>query len=296
MQQSVAQHPTLFEVRPLTPRFGGEVTGFDLRSLLREPDNSVFLRTLCEHSVLVFRNQQLTPEQFVAVSRFLGELELHVLDQYRMPEQPEIYVLSNIVRDGKPIGDPKNGFGWHSDLSYMQHPTAYTVLYGVETPPEGADTLYSSTTLALQKLDPALRRRIEGKRGLHSYTYMRHRNTKYIQENIVATALTAEQIARVPDVAHPLVRTHPITGARSLYLGGDCITGIEGVPEAESRQLLDKLFEFALRPEFQIRHAWQPRDVVFWDNRTTMHTATEYDREKYRRLIWRTSVRGEVPF
>jgi taurine dioxygenase len=213
-----------------------------------------------------------------------------------MPEHPEIYVLSNIERDGTPIGDPKNGFGWHTDLSYMQHPTAYTVLYGVETPPEGADTLYCSTGLALERLHPALRARIEGRRALHSYTYMRTRNRKYIQSNAVTSALTPEQIARVPDVVHPLVRSHPVTGGRSLYLGGDCITGIEGIPQVESQILIDTLFEFALQPQFQMRHAWKPRDVVFWDNRSTMHTATEYDREKYRRLIWRASVRGEIPF
>ncbi|MGQ0651140.1 MAG: TauD/TfdA dioxygenase family protein [Betaproteobacteria bacterium] len=293
---NVAQQ-ALFQVRRLgAAPFGGEVRGFDLKRLLRAPDNAEFLHTLCEHGVLVFREQYLTPEDFVAISRFCGELDFHVLDQYRMPERAEIYVLSNIVRDGRPIGDPKNGFGWHTDLSYMQHPTAYTVLYGVDTPPEGADTLYTSTRLALQALDPGMRKRIEGRRGVHSYTYMRERNAKYRKENIVAAPLTAEQIARTPDVLHPLVRTNPITQDHSLYLGGDCITGIEGMPEAEARPLLDRLFEFALRPEFQLRHVWQPRDVVFWDNRSTMHTATEYDRDKYRRLIWRASVKGEVPY
>src|ERR1043165_9233163 len=137
----------MFHVGPLAAApFGGEVRDFDLKALLHRPGNAEFLKTLCEHGVLVFRDQYLTPEDFVAVCRFCGELELLVLDQYRMRERPEIYVLSNIERDGKPIGDPKNGFGWHTDLSYMQHPTAYTVLYGVETPPEGADTLYSSTS------------------------------------------------------------------------------------------------------------------------------------------------------
>jgi taurine dioxygenase len=293
---SVAQQ-RLFAVNTLgTASFGGEVRGFDLKTLPREPDNEEFLRTLCEHGVLVFRDQDLTPDDFVAVSRFCGELDYHVLDQYRMPERPEIYVLSNIVRDGKPIGDPKNGFGWHTDLSYMQHPTAYTVLYGVETPPEGADTLYASTRLALQRLDADTRHRIEGRRAVHSYAYMRERNAKYRKENIVASALTPEQMARAPDVIHPLIRTNPMTNERSLYLGGDCVTSIEGLPEAESRRLLEHLFEFVLRPEFRLRHVWQPRDVVFWDNRGTMHTATEYDREKYRRLIWRASVKGEVPF
>lgn len=285
-----------FKVQPLPGVLGGEIIDFDLRMLAHERDNSAFLRTICEHGVLVFRDQSLTPADFVAVSRFCGDLEFHVLDQYRMPGRAEIYVISNIVENGKPLGNPRDGFGWHTDQSYLQHPTAYTLLYGAETPAAGADTWFCNTYAAYEALDEDLRRRLDGLRGVHSYTYMRTKNQAYVKSNAVTTPLTAAQISRVPDVIHPLIRTHPITDRRGLYLGGDCLAGIEGMSDVEARALTEKLFADAISPRFQYVHKWQPRDVVIWDNRGTMHTATEYDREKFRRLIWRTSVLGEVPY
>jgi len=294
--QVARQFPSDFKVHPLSDVLGGEVVGFDLRSLVAETDNTAFLHAVCKSGVLVFRDQKLTAADFVALSRFCGEIEFHVLDQYRMEDHPEIYVLSNVIENGKPIGDPKNGFGWHSDLSYMQRPTAYTILYGVQTPPVGAETLFCSTFKAYESLDDSQKARLEKLSVVHSYTYMRNRNKRYIENNAVSTPLTREQAARTPDVIHPLIRTHPITGRRSLYLGGDDITEIQGLSEAETRSLVEELFEFAIQERFRFVQEWQPRDVVIWDNRGTMHTATEYDREKYRRLIWRTSIRGEVPF
>jgi len=285
-----------FEVRPLPGSFGGEVDGFDLGGLSRLSDRDAFLSEVCRHGVVVFHGQTLTPQQFGEFSRFCGDLEYHVLDQYRMDEVPEIYVISNIVKDGKPVGNPKDGFGWHTDQSYLAQPTAYTLLHGVETPPEGGDTLFASTEQAYDRLDPETKARLERKMAVHSYVYMRTGNANYIKDNAVTTALTDAQRQQVPDVVHPLVRTHPLTGRKSLYLGGDCIVGIEGMDPAESRTLLDKLFAAVLAPENQFALKWCPGDVVIWDNRTTMHSATEYDRDRYRRLIWRTSVKGEAPF
>jgi len=285
-----------FEVRPLAGSFGGEVDGFDLGGLSGRCSSEAFLSEVCRHGVVVFHGQSLTPQQFGKLSRFCGELEYHVLDQYRMEEVPEIYVISNIVEDGKPIGNPKDGFGWHTDQSYLARPTAYTLLHGVETPPEGGDTLFASTEQAYNRLDPELKARIDGKTAVHSYVYMRTGNANYMKDNAVTTALTDAQRQQVPDVVHPLVRTHPLTGRKSLYLGGDCIVGIEGMDHVESRKLLDQLFAAVLAAENQVALKWRPGDVVIWDNRTTMHSATEYDRDRYRRLIWRTSVKGETPF
>jgi taurine dioxygenase len=283
-----------FAVGRLSGAFGGEVGGFDLRRLIDAPSRAAFVRCLAAHGLLVFRDQTLTPGEFAAVSRSLGELEFHVLDQYRMAAQPEIYVISNIVEDGKPIGNPRDGFGWHTDQSYIARPTAYTILHGVETPPVGADTQFASTYLAYETLPAALRATVDRLRGIHSYVYMRTRNAAYMGQNTKVT-LTTAQVASVPDVVHPLVRTHPLTGRRSLYLGGDCLAGILDMPEQAARPLIEELFEIALRPEYRFVHRWRPRDVVMWDNRGLMHTATEYDRDQHRRLIWRTSVRGEVP-
>jgi taurine dioxygenase len=132
--------------------------------------------------------------------------------------------------------------------------------------------------------------------AIHSYMYMRYGNEDYQKTNNNTVVMTEEQKNRVPDVVHPLIRTHPLTGQKSLYLGGGCISRIEGMSFEETRELITDLFEHVLRPENQFAHKWRPGDLVIWDNRTTMHTATEYDRDRYRRLIWRTSVIGEAPF
>jgi alpha-ketoglutarate-dependent taurine dioxygenase len=292
---SRATKVTPFPVAPLSDVLGGEIVNVNLRELIRTITPQALWEALAEYGVLAFRDQRLTAGEFVEISRFLGELEFHVLDQYRMQDHPEVYLISNIVENGKPLGNPKEGFGWHTDLSYMKEPTAYTLLYGVEVPAEGADTLYCNTRMALAKLPTDLRTRIEHLEGLHSYVYMRIGNAAYRANNEVQTGLREDQVARVPDVTHPVVRTHPIDGRRSLYLGGDCLAGFVGIEPEEATQLASTLFQFALRPEFRYAYKWQKNDVVIWDNRFTMHTATEYDRGRYRRLIWRTSVRGEIP-
>lgn len=294
--QQTQETPTLsadplaqpLEVRPLALHLGAEVADVDLESFLCGQPHLPLLEALARHSVLVFRDQSLTPAQLLTFSRLLGALEPHVLDQFCMPGHPDIYVLSNVVENGRNIGNPKDGFGWHTDLSYFAEPTAYTLLYGVETPVEGGDTALCSTYAAYESLPKATRERLHALRGVHSYRYM------HGKRNDVAP-LTPAQLARTPDVTHPMIRTHPMTARKSLYLGGNCLAGLQDVDDAEAWPFLKELFAHATREEFQYVHKWRPRDVVIWDNRGTMHTATEYDRERYRRIIWRTSVRGEAP-
>jgi taurine dioxygenase len=278
-------------VSSLSAALGGEVTGMDVREISAD----MLRETLAKYGVLAFRDQNLTSRQFVEIGRRLGELEYHVLDQYRMQDDPEVYVISNIVENGVPLGNPKEGFGWHTDLSYMSHPTAYTLLYGVEVPDEGADTLFCNTREALNGLSPDLKERVEHLKAVHSYVFMRMGNADYRRANQVKEDLRKDQIARVPDVIHPVVRTHPVDGTRSLYLGGDCLARFVDMNPEESKQLASLLLEHVREPQFRYAHKWRKNDVVIWDNRFTMHTATEYDRDRYRRLIWRISVRGESP-
>jgi len=295
--QLQAQRPNNpLPTQPLSDFLGVEVVGTDLRRLIEQRDCTSVLDTIAAHSVVVFRDQTLTPSEFVEFASLMGELEWHVLDQYRMQDHPEIYVISNITQSGKPIGNPRDGFGWHTDQAYLARPTAYTLLYGVETPPEGADTLFLSTHGAYERLQADVRRSLQGLRTVQSYTYMREGNQAYRESNKVTIELRPDQRDRVPDVTHPLVRINPTNGHASLYLGGDSFASIEGLEETEARALIDKLVAHALNPDFVYNHKWQPRDVVIWDNRETMHTATDYDRHRYRRHIWRMSVRGEVPF
>jgi taurine dioxygenase len=288
MRPNMTTEAPKLAARPLTEHLGAEVAGIDLRSFLDGASTAPLLEALTTHSVLVFPEQTLTPDELLAVSRLLGDLEPHVLDQYCMPSYRDIYVLSNVVENGRNIGNPRDGFGWHTDLSYFAEPTAYSLLYGVETPTEGGDTLLCSTYAAFETLSDGDRERLRQLRGRHSYRHL------HSQRHNVAP-LTAEQLARTPDVTHPMIRIHPMSGRRSLYLGGNCLAGLDGIDDAEAWPYLDGLFAHATQPAFQYRHRWRPRDLVIWDNRGTMHTATEYDRALYRRIIWRTSVRGEAP-
>jgi taurine dioxygenase len=275
-------------LQPFDAPLGAEAAGIDPRRLSDE-DFDALVQALARHGVLVLRDQDLTPAELVAFSRRFGELEYHVLDQYWLPEQKEVYVISNIVENGKPIGNPREGFGWHTDLSYMPLPTAYTFLYGIEVPPQGAETLLCTIYPTTDALPADQRARLEAITMRHSYA-MLHASRPW------AAPLTESQKARSPDVFHPMIRTHPVTGRKGIYLGGTTVSVPLDMDETEGRQLIDELFEQATRPEHVYAHKWRPRDLVFWDNRGVMHSATEYDRERYRRRIHRTSVRGEKPY
>jgi taurine dioxygenase len=275
-------------LQPFDAPLGAEVAGFDPRTIMAD-DFEAVRHALARHGVLVLRDQDLTPADLVAFSRRFGEIEYHVLDQYWLAEQPEIYVISNIVENGQPIGNPKEGFGWHTDLSYMPLPTAYTFLYGLEVPDEGADTLFCTVYPTTDALPTAERARLETITVRHSYA-MLHASRPW------APPLTESQKARSPDVFHPLMRTHPLTGRKGVYLGGiTCSVPLE-MDEAEGLALLHRLYDDATRSEHVYAHKWRRHDLVFWDNRGVMHSATEYDRDRYRRLVHRTSVRGEKPY
>jgi taurine dioxygenase len=275
-------------VHPFDAPLGAEARGIDPRAV-DAAALAALRRALAEHGVLVLRDQRLTPAELLAFSRRFGAIEYHVLDQYWLPEAPEIYVISNIVENGKPVGNPREGFGWHTDLSYMPLPTAYTFLYGIETPEAGADTHFCTVYPATDALPADLRARLDTMTVRHSYA-MLHASRPW------APPLTEAQQARSPDVFHPMIRTHPITGRKGMYLGGNTCVAPLGMDGAAGQALIDDLFERATRPAHVYAHKWRQHDLVFWDNRGVMHSATEYDRERYRRLIHRTSVRGEKPY
>jgi taurine dioxygenase len=275
-------------VEPFDAPLGAEVGGFDPRTI-EAADFEALRQALARHGVAVLRDQHLTPAELVAFSRRFGELEYHVLDQYWLPEQPEVYVISNIVENGKPVGNPREGFGWHTDLSYMPLPTAYTFLYGLEVPAEGAETHFCTIYPTTDALPAAERARLETITVRHSYTAL-HASRPW------AAPLTEQQKARSPDVFHPLMRTHPLTQRKGVYLGGTTCAFPLDMDEQAGGALIRDLFADATRPEHVYAHKWRCNDLVFWDNRGVMHSATEYDRDRYRRLIHRTSVRGEKPY
>ncbi|OWT73450.1 MULTISPECIES: TauD/TfdA family dioxygenase [unclassified Achromobacter] len=280
----------MLKTRSLHPGFGIEVLDLDLADPASDVAVDQLVQDLERHSLILVRGQALSNQRHVDISRRFGSLMTHVLKQFLTTGLPEIYVLSNVAENGKPIGNHKEGWNWHSDLSYVAEPSMGSLLYSVEVPPEGADTLFASMHLAYEGLPPATQARIRDLTATHSYAGY------YGKAFADRTPLTDEQKARTPDVVHPVVRTHPVTGRLSLYVGQDIVKQIDGLPCAEGDALLAELNRHAISDAFVYRHRWQQGDLVIWDNRCTMHCATPYDDQKYRRVMHRTTVAGTRPF
>jgi taurine dioxygenase len=281
-----------FAIRPFDAPLGAEVLGLDLAQPIGNRD---FLRVHdahLKHHVLVFRDQNITPRQQVDFSRLFGKLQIHVLRNFQLEGHPEVLIISNIIENGKPTGLGDAGHFWHSDLSYKETPSLGSMLYAQELPAEGGDTLFANMHLAYDTLPSALRSAIKGKYAEHSYLahYAELQRRSPFRPN-----LTQEQIDEVKPVTHPVVRSHPETGRPALFVSEHFTTKIVGLPEDESRALLDELFAHSVRPEHIYRHQWLPGDLVFWDNRSLMHLAAGCPPDQ-RRKLHRTTIEGDLPF
>jgi taurine dioxygenase len=276
---------------PLCGRFAAELSGVDLSAPM---DEAVFDRiheAFLAHSVLVFRNQHLTNEQHITFSRRFGELDIHPGRHWLLPEQPEILVLSNRGERGtKPIVN--GGAYWHSDMTYKAKPPLGSLLYALEIPPEGGDTLFADMYAAYESLDEETRARLGRLRAIHRYA---DRYQQMAKDDPARPPLSTEQLAEIPDVQHPLVRTHPETGRKALFVNEGFTVGIADMAPAEGHALLQRLFEHSVQPEHVYRHRWRGRDLLMWDNRCTMHRATEYDL-RHTRAMHRTTIRGDAPY
>jgi taurine dioxygenase len=281
-----------FDVRRFDAPLGAEVTGLDLSAPLAPADFAQIHRAHLAHHVLVFRDQRITPQQQIDFSRRFGPLQIHVLHQFQLPGHPEILVVSNIVENGQPIGLGDAGHYWHSDLSYVPKPSLGSMLHAQELPAEGGDTLFANMHLAWDTLPAPLRRAVEGLRAEHSYLA---KYEELRQRNPWRPKLSSEQIARVLPVEHPIVRTHPETGRKALFVSEHFTTRIVGLPESESQDVLAQLFAHSVRPEHVYRHRWQPYDMVFWDNRSLMHLAAGCP-DHLRRRLNRTTIEGDLPY
>ena len=280
-----------FEIRPLPGPLGAEVLGLDLSRPLPESEFARLLTGFHAHHVLVFRDQRITPDQQVAFSRRWGPLQRHVLSQFALAGQPEVLIVSNIVENGKPIGLGDAGVFWHSDLSYKERPSLGSLLHAQELPAEGGDTLFANQHLALERLPLALRQAIAGRRAWHHYL---KQYEELRRRNPWRPPLTAQQVAEVPAVLHPIVRTHEGNGRQALFVSEHFTTHIDGLPADESQALLDELFALSTREELVYRHVWQPHDMVFWDNRSVQHLASGCP-PQLRRKLYRTTIEGAVP-
>lgn len=281
-----------FEIRPFDAALGAEIVGLDLSQPLSSEDFRRIHRAHLDHHVVVFRDQRITPAQQIAFSRRLGPLQIHVLHQFQLANHPEILIVSNVLKDGKPIGLGDAGHFWHSDLSYKEKPSLGSLLHAIELPEAGGDTLFANMHTAWDTLPAALRRQVEGRSAEHTYLA---RYAELQARSPWRPNLSPEQIAQVKPVVHPVVRTHPETGRKALFVSEHFTTRIVGLPEDESRALLDELFAHSVKPAHVYRHAWREHDLVFWDNRSLLHLAGGTP-DHLRRVMYRTTIEGDAPY
>jgi taurine dioxygenase len=275
------------QFRPLHGDFAAEVIGVvpDLRV-----DDAAFQAIEAawyRHSILIFRDLDMTPQEHVAFTRRLGPLHIMVPSDFNLPDQPEVWVVGNAEADGKPIGLRGAGMGFHTDGEDKAVPNAGSFLYGRIVPPEGGDTLFADMYAVHAALPPDIRRKIAGKRARFSRAEMHRINYPNMPP------YTPEQLAARPDVWHPLERRHPKSGRVSLYVGR-WACDIEGLPPEEGREIVAFLQEFA-QQQFVYRHHWLQGDGVLWDNRCAQHCATPFDEARYTRLMHRTTLEGDAP-
>jgi taurine dioxygenase len=286
------------EVFPLAPALGAEVRGVDIGTGLDDRTFQKLLDALHRHSVLVLRGQRMSPQQQVAFSGRLGPLRTSFYNQYAAREARELTVVSNVVENGKAIGIMDAGSLWHTDASYLKTPDMYTQLYALEIPHDDSgkplgDTLFASTAAAYEALPADVKRRIEGRRAIHSFAwhYEKKRSAGFLKRD----ELTPEQKAKTPDMAHPIVRTHPVTGRKSIFITEGHTARIEGMEEPESRELLDFLSRHITQPQFIYRHEWKVGDVITWDNCATQHLASFDYSPAQRRILHRAGIAGGIP-
>ncbi len=278
-------------VRRIGEALGAEVTGTDLSAAVDAATFAAIRRAWLEHLVLRFRGQSLTDPQLLAFSCQFGALDPPGPNPYGKPFLPahrEINVISNIVSEGVPIGGLGDGEAiWHADMTYIENPPQAALLYALELPAAGGDTYWANMYLAYEGLPERLKQAIAGRSAVHDATYnsagMMRKGMREITDPREA-----------PGARHPLVRVHPETGRKCLFLGRRRNSYVLGLPLDESDALLDELWAQATRPELTLRQQWQVGDLLIWDNRATLHRRDAFD-PSARRLMHRTQIKGNWP-
>jgi|HubBroStandDraft_4_1064222.scaffolds.fasta_scaffold44394_2 taurine dioxygenase len=276
-------------VIPTGKVLGAEIQGVDLRTIEADDFARVY-RAWLDHSVLLFCGQTLDDDDLIGFSERFGDLDWAPVQESgrRFVEgHPEIYVVSNVMENGAPIGSLGAGEAtWHTDMSYLQDPPKASILYALEVPPSGGNTYFNSMYHAYEFLPDAIKKRIEGKTLKHDATY---NSGGYVRQGVAAI----DDPVTSPGTYHPLVCTHPETKRRVLYLGRRRNAYIEGLSLAESESLLDELWMYANREELEWHNEWRVGDLVLWDNRCTMHRRDPFDASS-RRVMHRTQIKGET--
>jgi taurine dioxygenase len=276
---------TACRTKSLKDGFGVEILDVDIAEADSKTLSDV-VATFNLHGAIVLRNQKLTPKAQLNFTRLFGVPEENARKEFCDPNYSPVYILSNKMVDGRPIGDADAGYGWHTDNSYSKLPALCTLLYAIEVPPEGSDTQLSDLCAAWDALPASRQREVDGLVVHHSYVALAEKR------NI---PLTEELRRNYPDVYHPLVRRHAADGRKALWVSTGTVRGVVGMPNPQGIDLIEELVAFATQERFIYSHKWAVGDVLVWDNRCTLHRATPYDKTKYTRLVHRTWVRGEVP-
>ncbi len=289
-----------FSVRYSDKPAGAEIVGVDLSRDIDDETFAAIDRVFNENGMVFFRNQTLTPEQQLRFSRRFGELESHVRQEYALPGHPEIHLVSNVKEGERSIGSAYAGDAWHTDLCFMKEPSRCSLLYAMEVPVKDGtvlgDTLFASTQLAYDTLPENVKKRIANLRGIQQYHRRQEMKRQQRAKDHARPELTAEQKAKTPDITQPVVRTHPVTGRKCIYVNETYTFGIEGMSEEEAQPLLKLLCDHVTRPEHIYAHKWQAGDVIIWDNCSTQHKAIGDYALPQRRLMHRTAVKGGAPF
>lgn len=280
-------------VEKLHPFVAARLSGLDLSRPLSEAAFARILDALNDHQVLVFSGQALTQRQLLAFGQRFGEAEIFPDPTERIGEVPQVLRLTNLNDDNEPTGPSPRmqrmslAENWHTDSSYRRVPSFITILHGIEIPPVGGQTHFTSMHAAYDALPADLRRRIEPLSAVHSWEYQRMLTPG-------RQPMTEQERASTPPIRHRLVQTHPATGRKLLYISSSA-QRIEGLLDSESRALLDELARLSTRPEAIYTHDWRPNDVVIWDNRATLHRAGTFDYQSLilRRLLHRVVIAGD---
>ena len=277
-----------FDVQPLRgASLGARIAGIDLGISLSQDTITTLHRALLDFQVLVFPEQTLDDDQHAAFAKHWGKLQVHVLNQYVQEGRPEIFIITNLDKDGKPIGEhPDPGAAiWHTDGSWSRERGLVTMLHAQSVPASGGDTLYANMYAAYEGLDEEDKALIESAIAIHDLDFSRNRTS-------ARTLMTEEQKRAAPPVEWPVVRTHPERGRKSLYLG-EHAARIKGLSFDDGRTLIDRLNAHATQDKYVYRHVWRPNELVMWDNRAVIHSATDFDWLNDVRILRRTTTVGE---
>ena len=289
MLRTIGRTPYPFEVRELSSTLGIEIVDVDLAAPMQDAFFDRIYEAFLEHQLLLFREQRLEPGDQVSFARRFGSVQVHVMNQYHAAGHPEIYYLSNLDEHGQPSGKhpDKGTVHWHTDGSWARRTGQATLLYAERVPSQGGETRFVSMYDAYDALDDATQQRLAPLRAIHNLDFSRTRRHG-------EDPMTEEQKRAKPPVDHPIVRIHPETGRKCLFLG-DHAWCVQGMPIKAGRQLIEDLNSSSIEPELVVTHMWHPGDLVVWDNRCMLHKAEPYDTAREARVMRRCTVVGEVP-